>query len=171
MRFFQGAFIEDEPDPVRRIAKGILATLEFIVRNGYVFALLDHFTTNARLRTERLDSDRVHVLDTMRHLEQAMEREAIRRTEPEHLARAIGGVVDRMARAYFATKDADLDALTQEAIDFCIGGATGPRTIEVAELRAEIRLTPELLDLRDRVGAGTRDGERESAASAPAGRR
>ena len=151
LRLFQGAFIGDEPDPVRRIAKGIVASFDFIVRNAHVFALLDH--EQARVRQTRREAGRIHMLDTARQLSEAMDKGQGRKTDPTYPARAISGVVNQLARDYFASGDRDLDRAIQEAIDFCLGGLTGARTMTVGELRDEVELTPELKRLRDKVGA------------------
>jgi AcrR family transcriptional regulator len=151
LRLFQGAFIADEPDPVRRIAKGIVASFDFIVRNVHVFALLDH--EQARIRQTRREAGRIHMLDTVRHVSEAMDKGLVRKTDPSYPARAISGVVNQMTRDYFASSDRDLDRAIQEAIDFCVGGLCGAQTMQVDELRAEVDLTPELKRLRDNVGA------------------
>src|SRR5438309_11777122 len=70
LRLFQGAFIANEPDPVRRIAKGIVASFDFIVRNVQLFAVLDH--EQARIRRNRREAGRVHTLDTARQLSEAL---------------------------------------------------------------------------------------------------
>jgi AcrR family transcriptional regulator len=151
LRHFQGALIADEPDPIRRIAKGIVASFDFIVRNVHVFALLDH--EQARIRQTSRDAGRIHMLDTARHISEAMEKGLVRKTEPAYGARAISGVINQLTRDYFASGDRDLDRAIQEAIDFCLGGLIGAQTMRVAELRAEVELTPALKQLRDKVGA------------------
>ena len=153
LRLFQGAFITDESDPLRRIAKGIVASFDFIVRNAHVFAVLDHVTTGQRRR--RAEGSRVHVLDTARHVKEAMDEGLIRETDPTYPARAISGVVNQLARDYFTSRNGELDLVIQEAIDFCIGGLLGARTMKVAELRSEVAVTPELERVRDKVGAST----------------
>jgi AcrR family transcriptional regulator len=156
LRRFQGAFITAEPDPIRRVAKGILATMDFVVHNRHVFALLDHSAGQNRFQQQRTEGRRAHVLDTVRHVQEAMELGLVRRTDPEYSAQAIAGVVDRLARVFLGAEiRADVDRVAQEAIDFCVAGLLGAPTITVAELRAEIEMTPELVDLRDRVGAGS----------------
>jgi AcrR family transcriptional regulator len=151
LRHFQGAFIADEPDPVRRIAKGIVASFDFIVRNVHVFALLDH--EQARVRQTRRDAGRIHMLDTARHITEAMEKGLVRRTDAVYPARAISGVINQLTRDYFASGDRDLDRAIQETIDFCLGGLIGAQTVRVQDLRDEVELTSELKRLRDKVGA------------------
>lgn len=152
LRLYQGAFIANETDPVRRVAKGIVASFDFIVRNAHVFSLLDH--EQARVRaTARRGSGRVHMLDTARHLSEGMDLGIVRRTDPAFPAQAISGVVNQLSREYFASGDRDLDRAIQEAIDFCVGGVTGSRSMTVSELRADVELTTELKALRDEVGA------------------
>ena len=152
LRLFQGAFIADEPDPLRRIAKGIVASFDFIVRNAHVFALLDH--VSVEVRRQRSQAGRVHVLDTARHIEEAIgDGTARRMNDAAYPARAISGVVNQLARDYFASRNDDVDTVIQEAIDFCIGGLLGEQKMTVADLRAEVEITPELKRLRDVVGA------------------
>jgi AcrR family transcriptional regulator len=158
LRLFQGAFIADEPDPLRRIAKGIVASFDFIVRNAHVFAMFDHVSTEVRRRSAQ--GGRVHVLDTARHIQEAMDAGDIRVTDPHYPARAISGVVNQLARDYFASRNADLDRAIQEAIDFCLGGLLGAQRITVAELRAEVGVTPELERVRDTVGASVNGSSR-----------
>src|SRR5919108_1279485 len=120
LRLFQGAFVAREPDPVRRIAKGIIASFDFIVRNVHVFALLDH--EQARVRQTRRDAGRIHMLDTVRHISEAVDGGLISRDlDPSYPARAISGVVAQLTRDYLSSPDGDLDHAIQEAIDFCLG--------------------------------------------------
>lgn len=159
LRLYQGAFIADDPDPVLRVAKGILASFEFIAHNRHTFALLDHASVQARWRRTRAEAGRVHTRDIVRHLQEGMERGEIREGDPELTAESIRGVVDRVARNALARRRAkgeDLDAAAQEAIDFCIGGLTGDRRVLVGDLRREIDVPPALRRIRDRVGAGVR---------------
>ncbi len=151
LRLFQAAFIADEADPVRRIAKGIIASFDFIVRNAHVFALLDHVSTEVRRQRSRTGN--VSVVDTARHIADAIDKGVVRDTDPEFPARAISGVVDQLARDYFRRADGDLDRVIQEAIDFCLGGLLGAQAVLVAELRLEVEMTPDLRRLRDKVGA------------------
>ncbi|MEX2393755.1 MAG: TetR family transcriptional regulator, partial [Actinomycetota bacterium] len=44
LRLYQAKFIAGETEPLLRIAKGIVASFDFIVRNAHVFAVLDHAT-------------------------------------------------------------------------------------------------------------------------------
>jgi AcrR family transcriptional regulator len=152
LRLFQGAVIAGEADPVRRIAKGIVASFDFIVRNAQLFALLDH--EQARIRRNRRTGGRVHTLDTARHISEAIEQGLVRSSDANIPARAIAGVVNQLSRDYFIARGTqDLDHVIQEAIDFCLNGITGPRTIKVSEIRDEVELTQHLQDLRDKVGA------------------
>jgi AcrR family transcriptional regulator len=152
LRLFQGAFIAGETDPVRRIAKGVVASFDFIVRNAQLFALLDH--EQARVRRNRRAAGRVHTLDTARHISEAIELGIVRSSDANIPARAISGVVNQLSRDYLVARGGqDLDHVIQEAIDFCLSGIAGPRTIKVSDLREEVALTQSLKDLRDKVGA------------------
>jgi AcrR family transcriptional regulator len=153
LRFFQGCYLGEEADPVRRIAKGIVATFDFVVHNAHVFALLDHASVQARFAAQRTEVARVHGIDTARHVIEAMDNRLIRRTDPMYISEAITGVIDRLARVYFASDGRDLDAVIQEAVDFCLGGLLGADTMRVVDLRKEVDDTPELRRLRDQIGA------------------
>jgi len=153
LRFFQGCYLGEEADPVRRIAKGVVATFDFIVHNVHVFALLDHASVQARFAAERTEVARVHGLDTARHVTEAMDERVSGRRDPLYISEAITGVIDRLARVYFASEGRDLDGVIQEAVDFCLGGLLGHETLRVADLRAEIPDTPEVRRLRDTIGS------------------
>jgi AcrR family transcriptional regulator len=155
LRFFQGAYLGEEPDPVRRIAKGVVATFDFIVHNVHVFALLDHASVQGRFAAERTEVARVHGLDTARHVTEAMDGDVSGARDPMYISEAITGVIIRLARVYFASTERDLDGVIQEAIDFCLGGLLGRRKLRVSDLRAEIPDTPDIRRLRDQVGAST----------------
>ena len=161
LRLFQAAFIANEQDPVRRIAKGLIASFDFIVRNAHVFALLDH--VSHEVRRERAGAGQVHLVDTQRHVAEAIRTGAIRDMDTTYPARAISGVVDHLARDYFRRRG-DLDQTIQEGVDFCLGGLLGARTVSVADLRAEVDMTPDLERLRDKVGASL-NGAHTTAAS------
>lgn len=154
LRRYQGSLIAGEPDPVRRIAKGIVATMDFIVRNRHVFALLDHASGQPRFQQQRTEARREHVLDTQRQVRQAIESGAVRDADPEAVTHAIVGVVDRLSRVYLGSGTADVDRVAQAAVDFCLGGLLGASTLDVTALRAEMSVSPQLADVRDRVGAG-----------------
>jgi len=155
LRRFQGGFIAEEPDPVRRVALGILATLDFIAHNRHVFALLDHDSVRSlRERDRGPETERPHVVDTRKHLEAAIAQGLARASDPDVLAVGVAGVVDRMARSFLFGSDGGVDAVAQDAIDFCLGGVMGARALDVADLRRDLVMTPRLTELRDRVGAG-----------------
>jgi AcrR family transcriptional regulator len=151
LRLYQGVFIAGEPDPVRRIAKGIVASFEFITRNAHVLSLLDHIARGWKRRSR---GPNVHVVDVARHLADAMDRGDLRRTDPLHPALAISAVVDALVRRHLAA-GGDLDDVIQDALDFTLGGLLGSAPVKVAEVRAETEITPELERLRDQVGAGS----------------
>jgi AcrR family transcriptional regulator len=153
LRFFQGYYLGAEDDPVRRIAKGIVATFDFIVHNAHVFAILDHASTQARFARQRTEVARVHGVDTARHVTEAIAKSMARRTNAVYASEAISGVIIRLARVYFASDERDLDGVIQEAVDFCLGGLLGESTVSVEDLRGEIEMTSDLRRLRDEVGA------------------
>jgi AcrR family transcriptional regulator len=150
LRMYQAGVIAGESDPVRRIARGIFASLDFIAHNLHAFAFLDH--AQARLRAKRAEALRVHVVDTMSHIRQGQEEGLIRPGDAEAMAHAIAGVVDRLARAYSGRQRGDVAHVAQEAVDFCLGGILGSRTHAVPDLCPEP--TRELAMVRDVVGAG-----------------
>jgi AcrR family transcriptional regulator len=162
LRLYQAAFIARETEPLRRIAKGIVASFDFIVRNAHVFAVLDHAVTRVP-RRQRSEAGRVHMLDTARHIQEAIDAGKVRTMDPNYSARAISGVVNQLARDYFAVRDHDLDATIQEAIDFCLGGLLAERAVTVSEIRREVEVTPQLERLRDKVGASLNGSAPRSA--------
>ena len=64
------------------------------------------------------------------------------------------------ARLLRHARSGDLDRVIQEAIDFCLGGLLGAQTMTVADLRADVDMTPELERVRDKVGASANGAAR-----------
>jgi AcrR family transcriptional regulator len=150
LRRFQAAFIDSEPDPIRRVAKGIVASIDFIVHNRHVYAFLGHASREPGRRLDR-EAQRVHVLDVARHIGEAMASGAVRSGNAEVMAHGVAAIVERVAWLCVLT-GADVDDMTQGALDFALGGLLGGGGLALEDLRREMEMTPDLLELRDRVG-------------------
>src|SRR5579864_9249499 len=72
LRRAQNAAIRDEPDPVRRIALGIRASIAWLSVHRDLFRLFESAALDERFRPILLISQDVAVADVVRHLEEAV---------------------------------------------------------------------------------------------------
>jgi AcrR family transcriptional regulator len=125
LRRAQQAALADEPDPVRRIELGILASLEWFRHHREYFAITQFAATDETFAPVLRRNREVAVADTVRHIKEAMVEGRIADGEPELLAHAILGVVDQLTRRYLIERDDPVDQIAAAAIAFCISGLTG----------------------------------------------
>jgi AcrR family transcriptional regulator len=125
LRRSQQAAIADEPDPVRRIELGILASLEWFRLHREFFAITQFAATDETFAPVLRRNREVAVDDTVRHIKEAIVEGRIADGEPELLAHAILGVVDQLTRRYLIERDEQVEQIAAAAIAFCISGLTG----------------------------------------------
>jgi AcrR family transcriptional regulator len=125
LRRAQQAAIADEPDPVRRIELGILASLEWFRLHREFFSITQFAATDETFAPVLRRNREVAVDDTVRHIKEAIVEGRIADGEPELLAHAILGVVDQLTRRYLIERDEPVEQIAAAAIAFCISGLTG----------------------------------------------
>jgi AcrR family transcriptional regulator len=125
LRRAQQAALADEPDPVRRIELGILASLEWFRQHREYFAITQFAVTDETFAPVLRRNREVAVGDTVRHIKDAIVEGRVSDGEPELLAHAILGVVDQLTRRYLIERDEPVEQIAQAAIAFCISGLTG----------------------------------------------
>jgi AcrR family transcriptional regulator len=125
LRRAQNAAIRDEPDPVRRIALGIRASIAWLSAHRDLFRLFESAALDERFRPILLISQDVAVADVVRHLEEAVRAGLIADADPVVVAHAILGVTNQLARAFVLTRGDDWEAVAEGAIAFCLGGLAG----------------------------------------------
>ncbi|MCD9622447.1 TetR/AcrR family transcriptional regulator [Rhabdothermincola salaria] len=126
LRRAQQDAIEGVQDPVRRIELGIRASVRWYAANRAVDQVSSFARSEARFADVLRQGTEVAVSDTMRHLREAVAREAVRDGDLELQANAILGVTRHLARRFLREADRPIDAVADEAVAFCLGGLNGP---------------------------------------------
>lgn len=122
LRKRQQAAIVDEPDPRRRIELGIRASLAWMAEHRAYFSVLELAATDETFAPILRRNDDVALADTARHVKEAMADGTIADADPEMVARAIHGVIGRLARDYLVERSEPVDVVADLAVSFCLGG-------------------------------------------------
>jgi AcrR family transcriptional regulator len=125
LRRTQQAALGDEPDPVRRIELGILASLEWFRDHREYFAITQFAATDETFAPVLRRNREVAVDDTVRHIKEAIVEGRVADGEPELIAHAILGVVDQLTRRYLIERDEPVEQIASAAIAFCVHGLAG----------------------------------------------
>jgi AcrR family transcriptional regulator len=115
----------DEPDPMRRIALGIDASLRWFGEHRDYFSIIQFAATDETFAPVLARNEQIGLADTARHLKEAIANGRIADQDPDMLARAIHGVIGRLTRDYVIDRDEDLDVVVDLAQSFCLRGLTG----------------------------------------------
>jgi len=122
LRRGQEAAIGDEPDPLRRIEAGIVASLAWFGEHRDVFTLLQIARNDERFAPVLRKAQEIAVADTVRHLKDAIVEGQIPDRDPEMLAQAILGVVERLTLALAFERGEPAARVAADAVGFCLGG-------------------------------------------------
>jgi AcrR family transcriptional regulator len=125
LRRCQQAALASEPDPLRRIELGILASLQWFRDHREYFAITQFAATDETFAPVLRRNREVAVADTVRHIKEAIVEGRIADGEPELLAHAILGVVDQLTRRYLIERDEPVELIASAAIAFSIHGLAG----------------------------------------------
>jgi AcrR family transcriptional regulator len=125
LRRRQQAALGDEPDPVRRIELGIRASLEWFREHREHFAIIQFAATDETFSPILRSNDDVALADTARHIKEAIIDGRALDQDPEMLARAIHGVIGRLARDYLIDRDDPVELVADLAVAFTLRGLAG----------------------------------------------
>jgi AcrR family transcriptional regulator len=129
LRRLQQAAIGDEPDPLRRIAIGIRASLQWFRDHRHLFNLSTFAASEERFAAVLRQNDAVAIDDITRHLKEAMSEGRIPAQDPTMLAHALIGATRHLARTYLYHADVHVDVVADAAIGFVLGGLAGPTRV------------------------------------------
>ena len=124
LRRAQQAAIEDEPDPLVRIEKGIRASLHWLDGNRHLDTLIQFARTDEAFAPAIHHGGRVAVADIARHVQDAIDAGRIPPADPEVLAHCILGVTDSLARVQLIHRGQPPDEVADAAVSFCLEGLT-----------------------------------------------
>jgi AcrR family transcriptional regulator len=137
LRRAQARAIEDEPDPVVRIAKGISASLRFAEDHENLYALLRFAGTQERFSSLIEESQEIHAQDTARHVEAAMAAGEIPIGDPLLLANGIVATVFHFARLRAAGNiNTPNEELSEFVSQFCLKGIGASEPVGLRSIAA-----------------------------------
>ena len=122
MRLAQREAIAGEPDPARRIAQGIRATLRWLSEHRHLFTLIEFARTEERFSAVVRHGDQQLVADALPHVSAGITAGLLRGEDPVVLTIAILGVTSHLARVLVLERGDDADRVAEAAIDFCRRG-------------------------------------------------
>ena len=129
LRRAQKAAIEDEPDPLVRIEKGIRASLRWLDANRHLDTLIRFARTDEAFAPAMDRGGRVAVADVARHVQEAIDTGRIPPSDPEVLAQCILGVTDSLARVELIQRGRPPDEVADAAVSFCFEGLARARAL------------------------------------------
>jgi AcrR family transcriptional regulator len=117
--------IADEPDPVRRIEKGIRASMSWTAEHPALNTLLRFAATEERFLPALRKGEEIAARDISVHLEEAIADGRIRDADAEMLAHAMLGATSRLARTFIHDHGRDPDEVAETCVTFCLEGLLG----------------------------------------------
>jgi AcrR family transcriptional regulator len=131
LRRAQQAVCGPEPDPLRRIEKGIRASMHWLDANRHLCTLIQFASSEETFAPAIRQGGTVAVADVVRHLQEAIDTGRIAPVDPEVLAHCILGVTDNLARVLLVHRGQPPDIVADAAISFCFEGLVGvvPATV------------------------------------------
>jgi AcrR family transcriptional regulator len=124
LRKRQQQAIGDEPDPVRRIERGIRASLAWFREHREYFSIIAFAATDETFAPVLHRNREIAIADTIRHLKDGIVEGRIVDEDPQMLAHGIHGVVSELTRHYLVERDEDVDRVADLAVAFCLTGLT-----------------------------------------------
>ena len=125
LRRAQQAVCAVEPDPLRRIEKGIRASMHWLDANRHLCTLIQFASSEETFAPANRQGGTVAVADVVRHLQEAIDTGRIAAVDPEVLATCILGVTDNLARVQLIHRGLPPDEVADAAIAFCFEGLAG----------------------------------------------
>lgn len=121
LRRAQARAIENEEDPVARIARGIEASLKFFEEHQHLYLLLRFAGTQERFASLTEEAQEVIVFDTARHIEQAIAQGRLSPGPPVLLAQGVVAIVYHFARLRASgSAKGPIDDLCRFVSTFCL---------------------------------------------------
>ena len=122
LRRAQQAAITDESDPLRRIEKGIRASMQWLAANRHLTQLTQFAATEERFAPALRKGAGVAAGDVARHIAELTSSGAIPDADPDVLARCILGVTESLARVFLFERGNDPETVADWAVAFCMEG-------------------------------------------------
>jgi AcrR family transcriptional regulator len=120
--------IGDESDPIRRIERGIEASLTWSAAHPEILRLVMFGWTEETFAKALRKGRRIAIGETARHVREAMDQGLIAEGDPVILATAIRGVTDELSRQYVMGGRPLDEQVVRSAVRMCLYGVVGQRT-------------------------------------------
>lgn len=125
LRRKQQAAIGAEPDPVRRLELGTVASMQWYALNRHVVNLFSFAASEDAFASTMHIGQEVAVLDAMRHVEEAIAKGSIPDADPLIVTHAILGVTGQLVRRFVVERGDDPERVAEAAISFIRSGLLG----------------------------------------------
>jgi AcrR family transcriptional regulator len=126
LRRTQQLAIEDEDDPVQRIAKGMRASIEWSSRHPELHQLFAFAATEERFAPAMRKGEQIALADAVRHVNEGIARGEIRDGDPTIMTQAILGVTAYLVRRCVQEQGRPWDEVADAAVAFCLEGLLVP---------------------------------------------
>ncbi|MCU1375860.1 MAG: TetR family transcriptional regulator [Actinomycetia bacterium] len=128
LRRAQDEAVGDEPDPVRRIERGIRGALTWLEANRDVLALFQLAATDVRFVGALRTGEEVMAAELAAHLKEGIVSGRIPDGDPLVLAHAVLGAIEALAHTFLGREGAWDDGVADTAVAFCLGGLLADRS-------------------------------------------
>jgi AcrR family transcriptional regulator len=125
LRRRQDEAIGDEPDPVRRIERGLRASMSWFAEHRDLVNLFQFAASEERFAPALRRGQEVAVSDAARHVKEAIAEGRIRDGDPELLTHAVLGVSTYLAARFIHERGEDADEVAEATVAFCLHGLLG----------------------------------------------
>ena len=122
LRKRQQAAISETTDPLVRIELGVRETLAWFREHRSYFSIIQFAATDETFAPILRRNEELALGDTMRHIVDAIGQGRVADLDPEMLARAIHGVIGRLARDFLIERDEPVATVADLAVAFCLRG-------------------------------------------------
>jgi AcrR family transcriptional regulator len=122
LRRSQQHAIADVDDPVRRIELGIRATTDWSSAHRDFYKLTQFAATEERFAPALRKGQEIAIRDTVKHVNDGIERGVIRDIDPDYIAHAILGVTGQLVRTFIHERGVVSDDVADAAIAFILDG-------------------------------------------------
>jgi AcrR family transcriptional regulator len=122
LRRTQQLAIEDEDDPVQRIAKGMRASIKWSSEHPELHQLFAFAATEERFAPAMRKGEQIALADAVRHVTEGIARGEIRDGDPTVMTHAILGVTTHLVRRCVQEQGRPWDEVADAAVAFCLEG-------------------------------------------------
>jgi AcrR family transcriptional regulator len=126
--------IADEPDPVRRIARGIRASLAWLDEHRHLFALMEFARSDERFAPLIRHGEEVIVAEALPHVKAGIAVGFIRPLDPVVVTEGILGLTNHLARVLVLEQGRPADEVADAAVALVLGGILAEARLARAEL-------------------------------------